>query len=495
MSFIETFSEQLNSPQRQAVETLKGPLLILAGAGSGKTRVLTYRIANLIASKLASPQEILAVTFTNKAAREMEERTLQLLHKMSVPVFDRLWISTFHSTCARILRDEIHLLDYQPFFAIYDDTDQKSLIKKVLRALNIDEKVHSPKTFQSRINEAKQLGLTPEEVTKKPGFLMDEMSLKVYTTYETEMKKANALDFGDLLLKTYDLFRMYPDVLERYQNQFQFILIDEYQDTNHIQYLLVKQLAQKHRNLCVVGDEDQSIYSWRGADITNILSFENDFPECLTVKLEENYRSSQNIVEAASAVIKNNTQRKEKTLFTSNNQGEKIISREENNEYDEARYIVSNIESLIVKEGYAPSDFAIFYRTNAQSRVLEDQLRSYKMHYKIVGGVKFYERLEIKDMLAYLKVIMNPNDEVALRRIINTPARGIGKTTVEKIETISLDQNISFFDAILYVAEHRLFHSGAGKKLRQFYQLIEQMRTQSIDMSPSEIYLGVLDAT
>ena len=495
MSFVETFSAELNPEQLKSVETTRGPLLILAGAGSGKTRVLTYRMAHLIASGEANPQQILAVTFTNKAAREMEERTVQLLQKIGIPVMDRLWISTFHSTCARILRDEIHLLGYQPFFGIYDDTDQKSLLKKVLKALNIDDKAHTPKSFQSRINEAKRLGLGPEDIGKKPGFLMDEMTLAVYTQYELEMKKANALDFGDLLIKTYELFRMYPDVLESYQNKFKFILIDEYQDTNHIQYLLVKLLAEKHRNLCVVGDEDQSIYSWRGADITNILSFEKDFPECVTVKLEENYRSTQTIVKAASEVIKNNTQRKEKTLFTSNEIGEKIVIREENNEYDEAQFIVSKIEQIRNDDLKELSEFAIFYRTNAQSRVLEDLLRSHSLNYKIVGGVKFYERLEIKDMLAYLKVIMNPADEVSLRRIINTPARGIGKTTVGKIELASIDQNISFYDAILYVAEQRMVHAGAARKLRHFHALVEQMREKSQDMSPSEIYLGVLDAT
>ncbi len=495
MPIIETFSTELNLPQRQAVETLHGPLLILAGAGSGKTRVLTFRMAHLIASGEASPNQILAVTFTNKAAREMQERTVGLLQKMGIPIMDRLWISTFHSTCARILRDEIHLLGYQPFFAIYDDTDQRSLIKKVLRSLNIDEKAYPAKSFQGRINEAKRLGLKPEEVIKKPGFLMDEMSLRVYQVYEQEMRKANALDFGDLLLKTHELFQMYPDILEHYQNLFRFILIDEYQDTNHIQYLLVKQLAKKHRNLCVVGDEDQSIYSWRGADITNILSFEKDFPECVTVKLEENYRSTKNIVEAASEVIRNNSQRKEKTLFTNNGPGEKIVAREEKNEYDEAQFIVNRIESLMTTEGRQESDFAIFYRTNAQSRVLEDLLRSHRVNYKIVGGVKFYERLEIKDMLGYLKVIMNPSDEVALRRIINTPARGIGKTTVEKIEVASLDQNISFYDAILYVAEQRQVHAGAAKKLRHFYNMMEQMRAAAPDMTPSDIYMGVLETT
>ncbi|MCB0361548.1 MAG: UvrD-helicase domain-containing protein, partial [Bdellovibrionales bacterium] len=310
----QSFLDHLNPTQKDAANSLNGPLLILAGAGSGKTRVLTYRIAQLIASGEATPQQILAVTFTNKAAREMEKRTVQLLSKMGIPVFEPMWMSTFHSICARILRNEIHHLDYLPFFAIYDDSDQQSMIKKVLNALNINEKIHPPKSFQARINEAKQLALTPEKIAHRRHILMDDKSLEVYQRYEIEMRKANALDFGDLLLKTFLLFQSNPQVLENYQTRFRYILVDEYQDTNHIQYLLVQQLASKHRNLCVVGDEDQSIYSWRGADIRNILDFEKDFEDCETIKLEENYRSTKTIVNAASEVIKNNSQRKHKVL-------------------------------------------------------------------------------------------------------------------------------------------------------------------------------------
>jgi len=491
----EKIYQDLNPAQSQAVKTLDGPLLILAGAGSGKTRVLTHRIANVIASQKATANQILAVTFTNKAAREMEERTMRILSEVGIPIYDKLWIGTFHSTCARILREDIHLLEYQPFFAIYDDSDQRSLIKKVLRALNIDEKAHPAKAFQSRINEAKQLGVTPDQVDKKSGFFMDDMSKKVYTAYEAEMKQANALDFGDLLLKTYELFQMYPDILEKYQNHFRYILIDEYQDTNHIQYLLVKKLASQHRNLCVVGDEDQSIYSWRGADITNILSFENDFPESVTIKLEENYRSTKTIVGAATHLIKNNSQRKDKTLFTSNESGDKILIREENNEYDEARFVVEKIGEAITTGGKAYSDVAIFYRTNAQSRVLEETLRGRQVPYKIVGGVKFYERMEIKDVLAYLKASVNPADEVSVRRIINVPARGIGKTTVQKIETASIENQLSFYDAILYVADHRLVHAGAARKLRHFRELMDRLAESATHVSPSELYLRVLDET
>lgn len=491
----EKIYQDLNPAQSDAVKTLDGPLLILAGAGSGKTRVLTHRIANIIASQKATPNQILAVTFTNKAAREMEERTMRILSEVNIPVYEKLWIGTFHSTCARILREDIHLLEYQPFFAIYDDSDQRSLIKKVLRSLNIDEKAHPAKAFQARINEAKQLAVSPDDVEKKSGFFMDDMSKKVYKTYEQEMKQANALDFGDLLAKTYDLFQMYPDVLEKYQNLFKYILIDEYQDTNHIQYLLVKKLASQHRNLCVVGDEDQSIYSWRGADITNILSFESDFPEAITIKLEENYRSTKTIVGAATHLIKNNSQRKDKTLFTSNESGDKILIREENNEYDEARFVADKIGEAITAGGKTYADVAIFYRTNAQSRVLEETLRGRQIPYKIVGGVKFYERMEIKDVLAYLKAAVNPVDEVSVRRIINVPARGIGKTTVQKIETASIENQMSFYDAILYVAEHRLVHAGAAKKLRHFRELMDRLASAANEVSPSELYLRVLEET
>lgn len=495
MSILKKFSEQLNERQAEAVATLTGPLLILAGAGSGKTRVLTFRMANLIAQGECTADQILAVTFTNKAAREMETRVVKLLNELGIPVYDRMWVSTFHSTCARILREDIHLLDFQPFFGIYDDSDQVSLIKKILNSLNINDKMYPPRSFQARINEAKQLAMGPDDIAKKGSMWWDERSLEVYRQYEDQLKRANALDFGDLLLKTYDLFRTYPDILRKYQERFQFISVDEYQDTNHIQYLLVKQLAEHHRNLCVVGDEDQSIYSWRGADITNILSFEKDFPEAKVIKLEENYRSTRTIVAAATAVVKNNKQRKDKTLFTHNVDGEKIVIHEDVNEYEEARFVVQNIESLMSSDSLTHKDFAVFYRTNAQSRVLEDHMRSHGIPYKLVGGVKFYERMEIKDVLAYMKTFLNSADDIAVQRIINVPARGIGKTTVEKIEEVASQNRITFYDAILHLAEHRLVHSGAARKLRDFRNLMDALGAKAKTLKLSELFVELLDAS
>lgn len=491
---IETLTAALNPEQREAVETLSGPLLILAGAGSGKTRVLTNRTANLIARGLAAPDEILAVTFTNKAAKEMENRIQTLLKQVGISVHERLWISTFHSICARILREHIHLIDYKPFFGIYDTADQLSMIKKVLGILGIDEKTHPAKNFATRINAAKTEALTPEDVKKKPR-VMDERSLQVYMKYEEEMKRANSLDFGDLLMKAHLLFCDYPAVLESYQRKFRFIMVDEYQDTNRIQYLLVRKLAEAHRNLCVVGDEDQSIYSWRGADIHNILDFEKDFPEAKVVKLEENYRSTQTIIGAATHVIRNNTQRKDKTLFTNNEPGDAIIVREENNEYDEARYVVNEIKTLLDTTDISPEEIAIFYRTNAQSRVLEEQLRSRNLPYKIVGGMKFYDRMEIKDILAYMKLILNPTDDIALKRIINVPARGIGKTTVERLEEYAHALNTSMVEAAAHAVDHREFNPGTTRKLRDFLELLDGLRGEARAVRPTELYHLILDTT
>jgi DNA helicase-2/ATP-dependent DNA helicase PcrA len=495
MSLLKNLTSQLNDKQREAVEVLNGPLLLLAGAGSGKTRVLTFRMANLIAMGEATADSILAVTFTNKAAREMEHRVSTLLTEMGIPLYDRLWVSTFHSTCARILRDDIHLLGYQPFFAIYDDSDQMSLIKKVLNTLNINDKMFPPRAFQARINEAKQLALTPEDIARKNMIQWDERSVEVYKIYEQELQKANSLDFGDLIFKTYQLFQMYPDILKKYQDRFQYISVDEYQDTNHIQYLLVKQMAEAHRNLCVVGDEDQSIYSWRGADITNILNFEKDFPECKVIKLEENYRSTKIIVQAASDLIKNNTQRKDKTLFTNGAEGEKIIIHEDLNEYEEARFVTQNIQSLLNSGPRSYKDFAVFYRTNAQSRVIEDLMRSSSIPYKIVGGMKFYERMEVKDILAYLKTMLNPADEVAVARIINVPARGIGKTTIEKIQEIAYTSKTTFYDSILTAVEQRHVHSGAARKLRDFRAMMDKLQAKAKTLKLSELFIEILDAT
>lgn len=492
---MDLFTHELNPPQIQAVNSLDGPLLILAGAGSGKTRVLTYRTANLILKGKARLDEILAVTFTNKAAREMASRILSLLHKMNIPVFDRPWISTFHSTCARILRENLYLLDYQPGWGIYDSGDQLSMAKKVIQAMGMRDKEFPAKSLIAKINFAKRKALEPQQVCDSSEFIMDETSLEAYTIYEQEMKKSNNLDFSDLLFKTHQLFKDYPALLEEYQNRFRYLMVDEYQDTNHIQYLLVKQLASKNKNICVVGDEDQSIYSWRGADISNILNFEEDFNNCTVIKLEENYRSTKNIISAATAVIQNNSERKDKTLFTNNPSGDKITISELTSEYDEARFLVNEIDKCRQGKGYNYSDFAVFYRTNNQSRVIEEQLRGRSIPYRIVGGIKFYERKEIKDVMSYLKVLVNPSDDISLKRIVNVPARGIGKTTVEKLEVLATERNISLLESIPLAAAEKTVHSGAAKKLLLFSQLIKELSTRVDDLMPTELYHEVLKKT
>ncbi len=494
MSVVENLTRNLNPTQKKAVETLDGPLLILAGAGSGKTRVLTHRMANLIGQGICAPEEILCVTFTNKAAQEMEHRIYNLLSDIGVPVTRDLWISTFHSFCVRILRRHIEMLDYKKPFTIYDSSDQLAQIKKVMQALNINDKMFPPKSFQHRISNSKMLGLAPENMRNGSKTVIDQKTLEVYTRYEEEMKRANALDFDDLLLKTHELFKMYPGLLEEYQKTFRYIMVDEYQDTNRIQYLLVQQLAAAHKNLCVVGDEDQSIYSWRGADISNILDFEKDFPNATVVKLEENYRSSANIVKAATKVIANNTERKDKTLFTNNEPGELIHVREERNEYDEARYVAKSIEELM-NVGESLNNFAIFYRTNAQSRVLEEQLRTLMIPYRLIGGIRFYERAEVKDLIAYLRMAINFKDDIAVKRIINVPARGIGKTTVEQVDEISAREKISFFEAIQKAIDTKVFNAGTTGKLRRFLELAEGLISQKDSFKLSEFYSIVLDRT
>lgn len=502
MQHTEFITNNLNPEQKRAVETLQGPLLILAGAGSGKTRVLTHRVANIIGQELAQPEEILAVTFTNKAAAEMEHRIYQLLSQMHIIVRDRLWVNTFHSFCVRLLREHIALLDYQPFFNIYDSQDQLSLIKKVMHTLNMDEKIFPAKGFQARINSAKMLALSPKDTANAKDFsrgnnkiYFDKQTQQVYELYEEQLKKSNSLDFGDLLLKTYDLFRMYPDILDYYQKRFKYILVDEYQDTNYIQYVLVKMLAAHHRNLCVVGDEDQSIYSWRGADISNILNFEKDFSEAQIIKLEENYRSTKTIVTAATHLIQNNTQRKEKVLFTNNEEGEKILIHEEKSEYDEARFVVKTIQQITQSAEGNWSDIAVFYRTNSQSRVLEEQLRMNSIPYRLVGGIKFYDRLEVKDILAYMKLMMNLSDDISLKRIINTPTRGIGKTTVDRLEEISDSTKKSLWDTIQSVILSREFNAGVTGKLRNFANLIESLKLEVPLMSLSSCYDLILRKT
>lgn len=486
---------QLNSQQWQAVSCLEGPLLILAGAGSGKTRVLTYRFANLVLEGLTAPENILAVTFTNKAAKEMEARLYKILSEFDIKVFNPLWIHTFHAVCVKILREHIECLGYQKNFTIYDPSDQRSQMKKTLQSLKIDEKVYPVKSFINKISWAKTLGLTPKNIESEHKHFMDKKSLSVYQRYEEEMFRSNALDFDDLLLKTKILFEKHPNVLEIYQNKFQYIMVDEYQDTNALQYKIVKMLSKSHGNLCVVGDEDQSIYSWRGADIENILTFEKDFNGAKFIKLEENYRSSNNIVRAATKLIQNNSQRKDKVLFTNNPDGDPIVVREEIDEYSEARFVTNSIEN-IVRHGEAKyKDIAIFYRTNAQSRAIEDQLRAKGISYKIIGGLKFYERMEIKDMLCYLRLCVNPHDDAAFRRVINVPTRGIGKTTLDKINQLSIDRAVSLASASLMAMDEALFNKGTANKISNFLELLERFRDIAPNMLPSDLYLEVLEQT
>lgn len=488
MQTMEILVKNLNPPQRKAVETLQGPVLVLAGAGSGKTRVLTHRMAKIVAEGYAAPEDILAVTFTNKAASEMEHRIYQLLGSLNITLVEPLWVTTFHSFCSRLLRKHITLLDYAAHFNIYDSQDQLQLIKRILIQQNINDDIFPAKNFQSRINSAKMLALSPEDASKYSLTPFDEQTIKVYREYEAQMKKANALDFGDLLLKSYDLFRMYPDLLTAYQSKFKYIMVDEYQDTNHIQYLIIKLLSQQHRNLCVVGDEDQSIYSWRGADISNILNFEKDFPETTVIKLEENYRSTQNIVTAASHLIRNNLERKDKTLFTNNPAGNPIYIREVMNEYDEGRFVVKTLLDSINNGSSNWSDCAIFYRTNAQTRVLEEQLRMNSIPYRIVGGMKFYERMEIKDMLCYMRMTINTNDDLALKRIINTPTRGIGKTTITRLEEIAQFRQWTLWEALNHAVENREFAAGITQKLRRFVDLIEHLKKTSVSVPLGQFY-------
>jgi DNA helicase-2/ATP-dependent DNA helicase PcrA len=425
--------DQLNPRQREAAETVEGPVLILAGAGSGKTRVITYRIAHLIENLNIEPDAILAVTFTNKAAAEMVER---VDHLLGGRMLRKPLISTFHSFCVRVLRRDIEALKvgdsgYKKDFAIYDDADQQSMVKGIMRRLGIDDKQLKPSAVLGRISWAKNRMLDPQEMYLQSADPITEKVAHVFEAYRKELRKANALDFDDLLLETVRLLKSSQQVRERYQRRFEYLLIDEYQDTNRPQYELIKQLAGERHNLCVVGDEDQSIYSWRGADIRNILEFERDFPEARVIRLEQNYRSTQNILEAASAVVAHNVKRKGKTLWTARQGGSKIGYYEAPDGENEALFaadFIANWQRKAVEEGSEDTRIAVLYRLNSQSRLMEEAMRRYQLKYQVVGGFSFYERAEIKDMISYLKLINNPQDSIALLRVINTPARGIGKT-------------------------------------------------------------------
>ena len=482
--------DKLNEPQREAVYHTDGPLLILAGAGSGKTRVLTHRIAYLIEERNVNPWNILAITFTNKAAGEMRERVDSLVGFGS----ESIWVSTFHSMCVRILRRFIDRLGYDNRFTIYDTDDQKTLMKEVCKKVAIDTKVFKERSLMSAISSAKNELILPDEFELNAGGDFAKLKIaKVYREYEAQLKANNALDFDDLLVKTVQLLQTQPDVLENYQERFRYIMVDEYQDTNTVQFQLVRLLAGKYRNLCVVGDDDQSIYKFGGANIRNILDFEHEFSDACVIKLEQNYRSTGNILNAANRVIANNKGRKEKTLWTANGEGELVHLRQFDTGYDEADFIAEDIKKE-VRAGASYNDHAVLYRTNAQSRLLEEKFVAMNVPYKIVGGVNFYARREIKDLLAYLKTIDNGMDDIAVRRIINVPKRGIGLTTINRIQESAAERGLGFYETLM--APELIPGIGrSAAKLDSFAALIEYFKGLTGQMSITDLLREVIEKT
>lgn len=482
----------LNLVQREAVEFGEGPLLILAGAGSGKTRVLTYRMAHLIARGL-EPWRILAITFTNKAAREMRERVLSLIGSEVTG----LWVTTFHSACVRILRREINRLPgYTRSFIIYDTADQLTLIKECLRELDLDEKKFLPRALLGAISEAKNKLIDVLSFQAQAGDYFQETAAAVYQKYQSKLISNNGLDFDDIIMLTVRLFRENRDVLELYQERFRYILVDEYQDTNHAQYILVNMLARKYRNLCVVGDDDQSVYGWRGADVRNILAFEKDYPEAKTLRLEQNYRSTRLILKAANHIVKHNVNRKEKALWTENQDGEGLTLYQAQDERDEARFVTSRIRLLRDEQGRPNSDFAILYRTNAQSRVLEEHFMKEAIPYKIYSGLKFYERMEIKDIIAYLRLIHNPADNFSFARVVNLPKKGIGKGTMEKVSEYMEEQGLNILDALAEASYISGLQAKAVNSLTAFRNLILKLRQDALRGVPvTDLTVKVLEET
>ena len=479
----------LNPEQRRAAETLDGPVLILAGAGSGKTRALTYRVANLIDHGVPA-WSILALTFTNKAAREMKDRVRQLIGEEQA---EEAWISTFHSTCARILRRDIEKIEYTRSFVIYDDDDQQRVLKEIYKQLNIDDKFIPIRETKGKISDAKNKLMTPDEWFAKS--LRDRRTSMIHdimTVYEKRMKALNALDFDDLLMKTLELLADHPPVLEVYRRRFRYVLVDEYQDTNKTQYELVRLLTAESRNLCVVGDDDQSIYGWRGADIRNILDFEKDYPDATVIKLEQNYRSTSNILDAANQVIAHNGGRKDKTLWTEHGSGEKIRLYCAQDERDEAAWIVQKVEELR-KNGSSLGQMAILYRTNAQSRVPEEMLMKAGVPYRVFGGQKFYDRKEIKDIIAYMRVIANPADDISLTRIINVPKRAIGDATVETLAAYAAKEGIPIFSALNDLPEE--LGSRARNSVAAFFQLMTMLTAMKECMGLEEFVDLLIEKT
>lgn len=487
MSIYDT----LNKQQQEAVFHTEGPVLILAGAGSGKTRVLTHRIAYLIEEKGVNPWNIMAITFTNKAAGEMRERVDKIVGFGS----ESIWVSTFHSSCVRMLRRFIDRLGFDTNFTIYDTDDQKTLMKDICKRLDIDTKIYKERSIMAAISSAKDELIGPEEYELK---VMGDFSKRkialAYKEYQKELKKNNALDFDDLIMKTVELFQACPDVLEYFQERFKYIMVDEYQDTNTAQFKFVSLLAEKYKNLCVVGDDDQSIYKFRGANIGNILGFENVFPDAKVVRLEQNYRSTQNILNAANQVIQNNMERKRKTLWTENEEGEKLHFRQFMNAYEEAEYIVGDISKKVREKDAQYRDIAILYRTNAQSRLFEEKFLMTNIPYKLVGGVNFYARKEIKDLLAYLKTVDNARDDLAVRRIINVPKRGIGATTLTRVQDYAVSMGMSFYDA-LKEANAISTLGRAAAKVEPFVTFIQTLRSKAEYLSPSELLKDIIEST
>lgn len=471
--------DNLNEKQREAAIHTQGPLLILAGAGSGKTSTMTHRIAYLVEGGV-SPYNILAVTFTNKAAGEMRERVESLIGDTP-----GMWVITFHSMCLRMLRKHADVIGYDKNFVVYDATDQKTVVKNAIKELNIDEKKFSPSYFLAAISKNKEKAIGPEKVMGSDP--LTEMVRKVYSKYEAVLKKNNAMDFDDLLLNTYKMFKKDESVLEEYQNRFHYIMVDEYQDTNHIQYMLVKMLSEKSRNICVVGDDDQCIYEWRGADITNILDFEKDFPEAKVVKLEQNYRSYSNIIDAAHSVISNNKGRKGKKLWTEKEAGEKVVYQLLDDEKAEARYIINQIE-MLKHSGRKYSDFAVLYRVNAQSQILEKAFSVSDVPYRVLAGLRFYDRKEVKDALCYMRLVTNPKDSLSLERIINVPKRGIGPGTVEKLMTLARVQGISLFEALEDDDVVDSLSAKASSSLHNFMELIKSLQAEKDNLKVSDVY-------
>ncbi|MFQ9706375.1 MAG: DNA helicase PcrA [Limosilactobacillus pontis] len=489
MNNSQELLEGMNDKQAEAVVTTEGPLLVMAGAGSGKTRVLTHRVAYLIEEKGVLPWNILAITFTNKAAKEMQERVGKLLGESANDV----WVSTFHALCVRILRRDIEKIGYNRAFTIADTSEQRTLMKRICGELNIDTKKFDPRSILSEISNAKNALLTPAEYSDKADSMFENMVARAYKLYQQELEANQALDFDDLIMKTIELFEQDPETLEFYQNKFHYIHVDEYQDTNDAQYRLVNLLAKGYQNLCVVGDADQSIYGWRGANMNNILNFEHDYPQAKTVMLEQNYRSTQNILDAANEVIVNNVNRRKKKLWTENGQGEKISYYRAQSEHDEAQFIVSKIMEEREKHGYHYNDFAILYRTNAQSRVIEETFLKSSVPYTMVGGHKFYDRKEIRDVLAYLTLIVNPQDSMSFTRVVNTPKRGIGLTSVEHLREFANDNHWSLLQAAENVDIANQITSRTRNKIAEFGDLMRNLTKQAEYLNLTDLTEQILE--